>query len=575
MMKSGAIVVLTILLSSCGGGSGGHSAPNNAAPTITPIAAQSVIEGEVLSINAIAADSDGSIQTYHWQQLSGVTVVLNNDTQANVSVTAPAVSMDSDIVLRVSVTDNAGATAQTTVLITVLNSVYSSPPHRVNFVSDQDLSAFFAFFDHRQLPRIDITISVDEWQAFIAELQRDLQSDRYFKAAVTITSAGSSVTVTDTGFRLRGNTTRRIPEQDGQFYSVHFKLRFNETFDLAPNTLPYLERDERRYAQMRALNLKSRRPGYDDSQMRELYAYDLLNQIGLKASLATTVQLYLIIGERRINYGLYTAIEPVDKSFLRKRFGDVDNEGNLYRCLWQSGGPATLSPKHPSVADANWIGVGDQLIQTPSYDLKTNEAHPDHGALINLITQLDQLNGDALKTWLDANVDVTSLLNYLAMNMLVGMPDDYRAMGNNYYLYFTPDNRITFIPYDYDSAFGSGWHPFDTATVGIYDWPSLSGSLSGDAWYDAHPLSDKLLQIPAYRQRYEQLLRQFVADAPLGNFSFALYSAKFAQLKALYDPDGDDRIVSDVVDAVPWMHNEQQDYFEQKVASIRQQVGTP
>ncbi len=465
-------------------------------------------------------------------------------------------------------------------------SLYSSSPHRRNFNDEDDLSAFFTFFDHQYLNRIDIIITEARWQALLAELEDNLHSDEYFKADVIISSNGGlHLEVAEVGLRIRGNSTRQIPQQNGRFMPVHFKLKFNLTFDIPEDTLAYKVRKERRVANLRSLNLKSHQRIPDTSQIRELYSYDLFNQIGVAAPLTGSARVFLTIGQFTVDYGYYTAVEPIDKTFLRKRYGDDDNEGNLYKCLWQAGGPANLTPKHPDEPMDNWIGVSDELGYNPTYDLKTNEDEADHSRLLAFIDKLNTLHGAELKAWLDETFEVDQFLRYSAMNVLIGMPDDYRAMGNNYYLYFSASEsdddedgerdqgKVLFIPYDYDQAFGGGWMPFDTASVGIYDWRSLTYELTGDQYYDAHPLIDKMLDIDEYRQWYEHYLGLYVHQYN-GNFNSANFKAKFDQLKALYDSDGSGELESQIEDNIKVMQSEQEvEYFNTKVESIRSQLG--
>lgn len=64
-----------------------------------------------------------------------------------------------------------------------------------------------------------------------------------------------------------------------------------------------------------------------------------------------------------------------------------------------------------------------------SYDLATNEVTSDE-RLLELIARLHELRGEALRRWLDAHFEIENFLRTLAMNVLLGMPDDYWAMGN-------------------------------------------------------------------------------------------------------------------------------------------------
>lgn len=481
-----------------------------------------------------------------------------------------------------STANNTGGSVDVPVL-TPPAAVYSQSPHQRNFSDESDLTDFFKFFDHTYLNRVDILITQQQWDAFLTELENDILSDRYFPVNVIISSpSGLHLEVEQVGMRIRGNTTRQVPQQQGRFMPVHFKLKFNTIFDQVIDSLPYKVRKKRRVANLRSLNLKSRSRIPDNSQIRELYAYDLFNQVGVTAPLTGSARVFLTIGQFTVDYGYYTAVEPIDKTFLRKRFGDDHNEGNLYKCLWQAGGPATLAPRDPNVGERFWLGVSDELGYNPTYDLKTNEDEPDHQRLKDFIDNLDKLYGEDLKQYLDEHFEIDQFLKFSAMNVLIGMPDDYRAMGNNYYLYFTESEdddddhqpgKIVFVPYDYDQALGGGWQPFEMATVGIYDWADLSGQFSGNPYWTGHPLVDKVLDIPAYRQQYENYLKLYV-DPVQGNFSVTQYLQKFNVLKTLYDADDNGIIESQVEDNVSMMQSDlEESYINTKVESIRSQLG--
>ena len=109
---------------SCGDGNDSTSLEPPAAPqNLTPIVSaqdSNIQEGAELSITANAQDSDGSIQSYVWTQVSGISLELLNANSQEVSFIAPAVVTDETIILSVNVTDDDGAAASTnvTVLIT-------------------------------------------------------------------------------------------------------------------------------------------------------------------------------------------------------------------------------------------------------------------------------------------------------------------------------------------------------------------------------------------------------------------------------------------------------------------------
>ncbi len=146
------ILAIGISLSGCGGGGGGYGGedsnppPVNTAPTANAGADQSVDEGTTANLSATAADSDGTIVSYSWQQESGTNVTITNADMANASFVAPLVAASEDLIFQVTVTDDDGATGSDTVTVTV-NDVSPPPPPPVgNFIllgatSAKDVSA--------------------------------------------------------------------------------------------------------------------------------------------------------------------------------------------------------------------------------------------------------------------------------------------------------------------------------------------------------------------------------------------------------------------------------------------------
>ena len=116
-IRNVAALLLLGLTVGCGGG-GGSSEPGNASPKVS-VDNFSINENDELSITAIASDDDGSIVSYSWTQVSGEASILTSTESATVQMTAPSVTEDSNVVLRVTVTDNQGATATATSTVAV------------------------------------------------------------------------------------------------------------------------------------------------------------------------------------------------------------------------------------------------------------------------------------------------------------------------------------------------------------------------------------------------------------------------------------------------------------------------
>ncbi|AXQ30209.1 peptidase M66 [Solimonas sp. K1W22B-7] len=120
---------LGFLLAACGGGGddGGTPAPANQAPAAAAGSDQAVAEGATVTLSGgSSSDSDGSIVAYAWQQVSGPAVVLDSPTAVSTRFVAPDVATAQTVVLRLTVTDNEGATDTDMVSVTV--NVAVAPP---------------------------------------------------------------------------------------------------------------------------------------------------------------------------------------------------------------------------------------------------------------------------------------------------------------------------------------------------------------------------------------------------------------------------------------------------------------
>ena len=91
-------------------------------PNIPPVANagsdQTVITNSTVNLSGSGSDTDGSIASYLWEQVSGTSISFTNAASATTSFTAPAAA--TTLELRLTVTDNEGETHSDTVTISVL-----------------------------------------------------------------------------------------------------------------------------------------------------------------------------------------------------------------------------------------------------------------------------------------------------------------------------------------------------------------------------------------------------------------------------------------------------------------------
>ncbi len=108
------------LLGPVGGGGG------NAAPVAEAGSAQSVTTGDTVTLNGSGStDSDGTIVSYAWSQVSGTSVTLSSTSAQQPTFVAPGSA--GTLVFSLTVTDNDGATGTDTVTITVGSAVTGTP----------------------------------------------------------------------------------------------------------------------------------------------------------------------------------------------------------------------------------------------------------------------------------------------------------------------------------------------------------------------------------------------------------------------------------------------------------------
>ncbi|MBQ4863921.1 hypothetical protein J8L98_19730 [Pseudoalteromonas sp. MMG013] len=121
--KGIAVSLLTLALTACGGGSSTPSTetpttttpvtppePENVAPSIAELTDLSVMERAELTVTATATDTDGTIASYAWEQISGTALELSGTDTASIQFTAPNMTESESVVLRLTVADDKAAT---------------------------------------------------------------------------------------------------------------------------------------------------------------------------------------------------------------------------------------------------------------------------------------------------------------------------------------------------------------------------------------------------------------------------------------------------------------------------------
>ena len=109
---AGLLIVSTLVVS-CGGES------TNSAPTAVVGSDKIVDSNGVVTLSGSGNDTDGTIESYLWSQEGGTNLSLSNANTATATFTAPEVSTAINYTLKLTVTDNQGASGSDQLIVTV------------------------------------------------------------------------------------------------------------------------------------------------------------------------------------------------------------------------------------------------------------------------------------------------------------------------------------------------------------------------------------------------------------------------------------------------------------------------
>jgi hypothetical protein len=270
------------------------------------------------------------------------------------------------------------------------------------------------------------------------------------------------VALADVGLRFKGNSSYMT----GQGVKKPFKLDFD------------------RYAKGQSLaglsgfNLHNN--AMDPTLAREALSYQILRDAGVPAPRTAYALVYLTVDklhERKLA-GLYTIVEEVNKSFLRRHFSTADG--------------LLLKPENAF----NLPYRGDTFDKYEKIYRPKTEAPPELAQRwIDLTRLIHQADDATFDRDLESLLDVPSFLRFVATNALLGNMDSFLSTGHNFYVYVHPQTkRAHFLPWDLNLS------------LGTFDWV---GTLKEQADLSLlHPyvkpnrLTERVLAIPRHRAAY-------------------------------------------------------------------------
>lgn len=349
-------------------------------------------------------------------------------------------------------------------------------------------------YDINALPEITVEVSLAEWNKFLNFYDQNPNNEEYVAGKFTWVKNGTTEILDNIGLRLKGNTSRRRPE--GNSGETHNAT--NPDWHHASFTVSFKKYNK---SQLFHNSEKVVLKWFKDDAMyaREVYSYDLFEKFGVwTAPQSSYCKLTIkVTGDNKAAYfGVYQLQEPVDDVYLANRSTFFSTTGNLWKANWGA------SFKDASTSNMGIEDVTLTYTNTPTYDYKGSKSNLETAKtqLADFITNVNSKNGDDFKTYISQKMDVNLFLKTYAVNVMVGMWDDYWNNSNNFYFYFDAAGKFYFIPYDYDNTLGTSLLMTDSGIQNPLTWGKS----------DQNPLVSKVLSIPEYKTLYIKYLNDLI-----------------------------------------------------------------
>lgn len=408
-------------------------------------------------------------------------------------------------------------------------------------------------------------------------------ADCYFPVTLEVLMNGKRFIYYEVGMRMKGNTSRTEfldPDTKEFTKSISFKLSFNELWDEAiydnfnlrkqwtkALNPEWKVRDDRTFMGdtnnkygMKKIDIKWNKSP-DPSLVMQPFVFSLFQRNGLISQNSTLSTLKM----NDTRFGVVTVNEPINKHLLRRYFDKKGAAGELYKVGWGKPEPDNHGywvkgslryedlrfDSEGKLINHAILGEEDKYnYYEPGYDAKEfDDTSPNPFLkMIDLMKMLKDLEGKSVleaKELLEAKIDMPSFLRYAALSYLTGNPDDMRNNGNNYYIFFNPNegNKAYFIPYDYDWSLNIKWdgvgdmsgiYPFHSKHEGhnrcwqenrLY-WATI---INKDEYSDYYGYDIKMNT--EYRNIYIEFLREFINDP---QYSDTYYNEVFNTYRTTY-----------------------------------------
>ena len=325
------------------------------------------------------------------------------------------------------------------------------------------------FFNTDQVHSLKLKFNQQDWPYLLDSLR--IQGDGYLLANIEI----DGQLYENVGVRYRGSKSFRTGNKRNAF---NIKLNYINK-----------NQNHQGYRKIKLSNALR-----DPSLLREVMGYEIAGNY-----LPTPKAGYTNLAINNDNYGLFIAIEPVDKVFLKKHYGKAD--GSLFKAA--STLPDKMSKNCKNKVFAALEYEKDITCYMGNFEINSEDGWDD------LIEFTDILNNRPEDIEKVLNVDRT--LWMLAFNNAIANLSSYSGQNSqNFYLYKDQYGQFNPILWDLNLAFGSFKNTGVGSDLDLKGLQMMDPLLHVDS--PAKPLISQLLKKAEYKKIYLDHIRTIIYD---------------------------------------------------------------
>lgn len=227
---------------------------------------------------------------------------------------------------------------------------------------------------------------------------------------------------------------------------------------------------------------------WDHSCLGDALAYEFFRDGGVPAPRTAFAWISASVEKKWENkpLGLYVMIEPVDAEFAKERFG------------------SRRTPIFKPVTYELFKDLGpDWAAYAGIYDLKTKATDAQRQRIIDFSRLVTSANEVEFAAEVGNFLDLDEFARFLAGQVLISTYDGILSTGQNFYVYLDPgSNKLGFIPWDLDSAWGQFW-------IGKHS--ELERASLWHPWVGKNRFLERVVSLEEFRIIYRQRLEEMVS----------------------------------------------------------------